>query len=166
MTETDRNLGTRWFEQVWNLKRRDAIAEMMAPDAVLHDGGTDSTGPEGFYPFFDRISSTFSDLQVEVLDSIAEGDKACVRWSCRAIHTGHGLGFDPTGVPIHITGISIFRVRDGKIVEAWQNWDMLGMIEQIRGANKSGLIGAILKARSRTWPHCYPLSFGQTNHDR
>ena len=42
MTDVDRALGTRWFEEVWNKGRRAAIAEMLAPDAVLHEGDTDS----------------------------------------------------------------------------------------------------------------------------
>jgi hypothetical protein len=57
MTEEERDLGTRWFEEVWNKGRRDAIPEMLAPDSVLHEGGQDSVGPDGFYPLFDRMQS-------------------------------------------------------------------------------------------------------------
>jgi steroid delta-isomerase-like uncharacterized protein len=137
MTDLERGLGRRWFEQVWNQGRREAIAELLAPDGVLHDGGTDTTGPEGFYRFFDRIRDTFSEIHVDVKDTIAEGDKVCVRWSFAGKHTGGGLGVSPSGVMIHITGISILRVMDGKLVEGWQNWDMLGMMEQIQGLRKS-----------------------------
>ena len=42
-----------------------------------------------------------------------------------------------TGVPIHITGITIIRIAGGKMVEGWQNWDMLGLMEQIQGMRKS-----------------------------
>jgi predicted ester cyclase len=138
MTEAERGLGQRWFELVWNQLRREAIVEMLPPDGVLHESGVDSIGPEGFYPFFDRMNATLSGLHVDVEDTIAEGDRLCVRWSCRAKHTGGGLGIDPTGVSIHVTGISIFRVAGNHIVEAWQNWDMLGMLEQIKGLAKSG----------------------------
>jgi steroid delta-isomerase-like uncharacterized protein len=143
MTDLERDLGRRWFEQVWNQKRRDAIAEMLTPDGVIHDGGTDTKGPEGFYPFFDRIRATFPDLHIDIEDTIAEGDKVCVRWSCTAKHTGDGLGIPPTGATVHVTGISILRVAGGKLVEGWQNWDMLGLMEQIRGGGKSATyIGA------------------------
>jgi hypothetical protein len=53
MTEQERDLGRRWFEEVWNRGRRDAIAEMLSPDSVLHEAGSDSIRPEGFYPLFD-----------------------------------------------------------------------------------------------------------------
>jgi steroid delta-isomerase-like uncharacterized protein len=137
MAETARELGRRWFEDVWNRGRREAIAEMMAPDCAIHDGETDSTGPAGFYPFFDRINGALSELHVNVEDTIAEGDAACIRWSCTAKHTGGALGFAPTGKTIHVTGITILRAADGKVVEAWQNWDMLGMMEQLQGHGKS-----------------------------
>jgi len=137
MTESERGLGRRWFELVWNQGRREAIAELLSPDAVVHDGGTDTTGPEGFYPFYDRLRATFSELHVHVEDTFADGDKLCVRWSCTGKHTGGGLGVAPTGVTIHVTGISILRVADGRLVEGWQNWDMLGMMEQINGMARS-----------------------------
>lgn len=132
MAETARDLGRRWFEEVWNRGRREAIGEMIAPACIIHDGETDSQGPEGFYSFFDRIAATFSDLHVTVEDTIAEGNNACIRWSCSAKHTGGALGVPPSGKTIHITGITILRATDGKMVEAWQNWDMLGMMEQIQ----------------------------------
>jgi predicted ester cyclase len=137
MTEAERGLGRRWFEQVWNEGRREAIAEMLAPEGVLHDGGLDTIGPDGFYPFFDRMRATFSELHVTVEETIAEDDKVCVRWYCTAKHTGGGLGVAPTGKAIHVTGISILRVAGGKLIEGWQNWDMLGMMEQIQGLAKS-----------------------------
>ena len=137
MTESERGLGRRWFELVWNQGRREAIAEMLAPDAVVHDGGSDASGPEGFYPFYDRLRATISEIHVHIEDTFAEGDNLCVRWSCTGKHTGNGLGIAPTGKTIHVTGISILRVADGRLVEGWQNWDMLGMMEQINGLARS-----------------------------
>ena len=137
MKELDRNIGKRWFEEVWNKARRDAIPEMLAPDGVIHDGADSMRGPEEFYPFFDRIRATFPDLHVTVEDIIAEGDTLCVRWSCTMTHTGDGLGIPPTGKECHVTGLSMVRIADGKWVEGWQNWDMLGLMQQIQGAPKA-----------------------------
>jgi predicted ester cyclase len=152
MTDHERNLGKRWFEEVWNKGRREAIAEMLAPEAVVHDGEIDTSGAEGFYPFYDRLQATLSDIHVEVEDTIAEGDKLCVRWLCTGRHTGDGLGIAPTGVPIRVTGISILRVAGGKLVEGWQNWDMLGLMEQIHGRAKSATyIGVAWGVRADTF---------------
>jgi len=92
MSETARDLGRRWFEEVWNRKRREAIPEMMAPECVVHDGEIDSTGPDEFYAFFERIHGSFSEIHVAVEHTIAEGDAACIRWSFTGQHTGGANG--------------------------------------------------------------------------
>ena len=137
MTETDRDLGRRWFEFVWNQGRREAIAEMLSPNALIHDSGIDTQGPDGFYAFFDRIRVAFSEVHVSIEDSIVEADRICVRWLFTAKHSGNGMGIDPTGKSVRITGISILRVANGMLVEGWQNWDMLGLLHQIQGTSNS-----------------------------
>jgi predicted ester cyclase len=137
MTEQDRNIGSRWFDEVWNKKRRDAIAEMMTPASILHDGAIQTVGPDGFYPFFERIHNTFSEIKTTVHDTIAEGDKVCFRWSFEGRHSGHGLGLAPTDRKVSTTGMAILRVQNGKLIEAWQNWDMLGLLEQIKSEPRS-----------------------------
>ena len=137
MRDEIRKVGVRWFEEVWNKGRREAIAEMLLPDAVIHDAAKDGKGPEGFYPFFDRLQAACSNIRVNVEQTIVENDLVCVRWSCTMRHTGDGLGLPATGKPLKTTGISIVRVEGDKLVEGWQNWDMLGMMEQITGGGKS-----------------------------
>jgi predicted ester cyclase len=137
MAHSAGELGRIWFEEVWNQGRREAIAEMLAPNILLHDGGVDTEGTEPFHVFFDRMQDTFSDIHVDVDFVLGEGDIATVRWNCKAKHTGLGFGIPPTGVEIHVTGISIIQVEDGLMTEAWQNWDMLGMMEQIKGHGAS-----------------------------
>ena len=137
MTQNERDLGRRWFEEVWNKHRREAIAEMMAPDAMVHDGGSDTVGPAGFYPFFDRLSDSVSGMHVTVQHTIIEGDQLCARWLATGKHTGDGLGIPATGRSFRVTGITIFRIADGMAIEAWQNWDMLGMLQQIQGGERA-----------------------------
>jgi steroid delta-isomerase-like uncharacterized protein len=136
MTEAERSLGKCWFDEVWNQGRREAIPKMFPPNGILHDGRHATAGPDAFYLFFDRMKAAFSDLRVDLEDTFAEDDKLCLRWSCTAKHTGPGLGVPPTQKTIHVTGISIMRVHGGQIVEAWQNWDMLGMMEQIQNLHQ------------------------------
>jgi predicted ester cyclase len=100
-------------------------------------------GLSAFYAFFDRIMATFSEMRINVEDTIGEGEEICIRWTCTGKHTGDGLGVAPTSETIHITGISIMKVVGTKFVESWQNWDMLGMMQQIKSAGKSATyIGA------------------------
>jgi predicted ester cyclase len=137
MSQTTKQLAYSWFEEVWNKQRREAIAEMLLPDAVAHEGSDTASGPEGFYPFFDRMQSAFSNIQVTIQDTLEDGDKICVRWSCTMKHTGDGLGMRPTNKQLQTSGISILRASNGKLIEGWQNWDMLGLLEQIKTQPKA-----------------------------
>jgi steroid delta-isomerase-like uncharacterized protein len=132
MSEANIALAKRWFEEVWNKSRREAIDEMLAPEAPIHEGEASMQGPDGFKPFFDRMQSSFSGIRVTVEDAIAHGDKVCVRWSCAMTHTGAGFGMPATGKHLKVTGISIVQVEGGRLVEGWQNWDMMGLMQQIQ----------------------------------
>jgi steroid delta-isomerase-like uncharacterized protein len=142
MTAEERNLGKRWFEEVWNKGRREAISEMLAPDAVLHEGGQDAVGPDGFFPSFDRLSAAMSEIRITIDDTVAEGDRLCTRWTFAARHTGPGLGIPPSGKTVQVTGITIMRIADGRAVEGWQNWDMLGLMQQIEGGPRAATYAA------------------------
>ena len=131
MIEANRKVAERWFEEVWNKGRREAIAEILSADAIIHDGPKTGRGPEGFYPFFDRMHAACPDLRIEINQTIVENDLVCVRWSATMKHTGDGLGMAATGKRLETTGISIVRVAGGRFVEGWQNWDMLGLMQQI-----------------------------------
>jgi steroid delta-isomerase-like uncharacterized protein len=132
MSEANKALAKRWFEEVWNKGRREAIVEILAPDAEIRESGEIIKGAEGFYPFFDRMQAAFSDIQVTFQDAIAEGDMVCLRWSCTMKHIGSGMGIPPTHKTLSTTGITIVRIANGRFIAGWQNWDMLGIMQQIK----------------------------------
>jgi steroid delta-isomerase-like uncharacterized protein len=125
----------RWFEEVWNKGREEAIDEMFAEDGVAHgladETGATLKGPAGFKPFFRNFRGAFPDIKVIVEDTVAEGDKVAARCTLRATHAGDSLGFAATHKPMEINGIAIVRIRDGKIVEAWNNFDFMSMSRQL-----------------------------------
>src|ERR1700730_10104446 len=133
MSEANKELAQLWFEEVWNKGRREAIRELLAPDAVVYDAGEAVRGAEGFYHFFDRMRAAFSDIHFSVQDAIAEADKVCLRWSCKMRHTGDALGPRATNKDLQTTGITIVQIANGKFVAGWQNWDMLGLLQHING---------------------------------
>ena len=126
-----------WFEEVWNKGRESAVDEMLAPDAVLHgldEGGAGMRGPEGFKPFLRSIRAAFPDIHVTVEDVISEGDLFAIRYRATMTHAGPGFG-EPTNRQVAVTGMSFSRMRDGQIVEGWNNWDQLGLLRQIGAAD-------------------------------
>jgi len=132
MPDAQKQMVVRWFEEVWNQGREETIDELLSADCVIHDGESDARGPEGFKPFFERMRKSFSQINVTCHESITEGDRTCLRWSATMLHTGNGLGVPATGKPVRISGMSMMRFANGRFAEAWQNWDALEMMEQIR----------------------------------
>lgn len=72
------------------------------------------------------------DFDFTVEDQISEGDRVCTRWAWRGTHNGDFLGLQPTGMDVTMTGTVIHRFRDdGKIVEGWWQYDLLGLMGQL-----------------------------------
>jgi steroid delta-isomerase-like uncharacterized protein len=97
--------------------------------------------PMEFENFVREIRGSFPDIKVEVEDVFGADDKVVLRWSGVMTHSGDGPGLPASGKTVHSRGITIARFADGRIVEGWDNWDQLGMLEQI-GAYKQPLIAA------------------------
>jgi steroid delta-isomerase-like uncharacterized protein len=136
----EENLGLmrRWFQEVWNEGRIQTVRDLLAPNGVAKGqrrAEAEIRGPEEFVKFVNEIRGSFSEMKLTIEDIFGADDKVVVRWSASMTHTGHALGFPPSGKSVRIGGISIARILNGKIVEGWDNWDQLGMLEQI-GAYK------------------------------
>ena len=135
MSEENKTLMRRWFEEVWNRGRAEAIDELFAEDGVAHGlegtAGGELRGPSDFRAFHQRFRESFPDIEVEVVDTISEGDKVAALCTVRGRHQGDALGFGPTGQTVEFAGMTFVRVRDGQIVEAWNNFDFMSMYQQL-----------------------------------
>jgi steroid delta-isomerase-like uncharacterized protein len=135
MSEQNKQLVRRWFEEVWNKGRADAIEEMFAEDGIAHGLSDDPTnpirGPRDFRPFHTLFREAFPNMIIVIEDMVAEGDKVAARCSVRAKHEGEFLGRIATQSPVEFTGIAIVRIDNGKIVEAWNNFDFMTLHKQV-----------------------------------
>jgi steroid delta-isomerase-like uncharacterized protein len=133
--ETNKALMRRWFEEVWNKGRADAVTEMMSEDCVNHGLSGDADNPlrgaSGFLPFHTQFREAFPHIEVVVEDALAEGDKVAVRCSVRGKHEGDSLGFKATEAMVDFDGIAIARVKDGMFVESWNSFDFARMYRQL-----------------------------------
>jgi steroid delta-isomerase-like uncharacterized protein len=134
----------RWFQEVWNEGRTQTVHDLLHPDGVARGtrvAGAEIHGPEEFVKFVHEIRGAFPDIKIKVEDVFGAGDKVVLRWSAIMTHTGDGLGLPASGRTVRSHGISLARIVDGMIVEGWDSWDQLGMLEQI-GAYKQPLVAA------------------------
>jgi steroid delta-isomerase-like uncharacterized protein len=119
------------FSQGGNL---DAVEEVYAPEYVGHAPPYgDIRGIEGAKRLATTNRQAFPDLQTTIEDMVAEGDKVVTRWTMRGTHQGETGGLCPaTGKQIEVTGIGMYKLTDeGKIVEFWDHFDALGMMQQL-----------------------------------
>jgi steroid delta-isomerase-like uncharacterized protein len=121
----------RWFEEVWNQGREEAIDELMTEDAIAHGLEDDIRGREAFKPFFRKFRAAFPDMRISIEDAVADGDMVVVRCLVTGTHTGPGVLDAPTGKRASMTGICMARVRDGRIAEGWNNFDFLSLYQHL-----------------------------------
>jgi steroid delta-isomerase-like uncharacterized protein len=132
MSEENKALAHRAWEVVFNQRNLDALYEFYAPNAVWHQPDQDLQGLEEVKQWLARPFEAFPDLNVSVEDVIAEGDKVVIRYTSRGTHQGEtgGLG-PPTGRQIELEGIAILRFEGDKIVEFWDRFDNLSLLQQL-----------------------------------
>jgi steroid delta-isomerase-like uncharacterized protein len=131
MSEDNKALARRSWEIV-SQRNPDALEEVYAADSVLHEPDQDLQGLEEVKQYLSMYLSAFPDLDATVEDVIAEGDQAVTRWTLRGTHQGEIEEFGPpTGRQIELGGISIHRIEGGKIVEEWERYDNLSILQQL-----------------------------------
>ncbi|MCK4559339.1 MAG: ester cyclase [Calditrichia bacterium] len=123
----------KMFDEVWNKVNLNVVDTIFATGYVLRDPVWlgEVHGPEAFKQYVTVTFTGFPDTRFTILDIIAEGDKIGVRWTWSGTHQGDFVGIPPTGKQIMITGITIHRFANGKLVESCFSYDMLGMLGQL-----------------------------------
>jgi steroid delta-isomerase-like uncharacterized protein len=135
MTQQNKDLVRRWFEEVWNKGRALAVDEMLAENGVIHGLDGEMRGPAAFKVFHAAFRAGFPDITIHIEDMVAEGDVVAVRWTAAATNKGNMDGFAATQKRIQITGMGFARVAHGKLVEGWNNFDQFGMFQQVGVVN-------------------------------
>ena len=129
MSEENKALALRSWESVDN---PDTLDEVYASDVVWHNPEGDIQGLEEAEQFVAMIKAAFPDMSTTVEDVIAEGEKVVTRVRFRGAHQGETEDFGPpTGKRIEQEGITIHRIEDGKIVEEWNQYDNLSILQQL-----------------------------------
>jgi steroid delta-isomerase-like uncharacterized protein len=133
MSEHNKAIVRRLFTELWNNGNLLVADELFAPNYAHYDPSTPDfgRGPDGEKKRAALYRTAFPDLHLTIEDVIAEGETVMTRWSCRGTHKGDLNGIAPTGKHITITGLTVARVSNGKIVEGYVNWDALGLMQQL-----------------------------------
>jgi steroid delta-isomerase-like uncharacterized protein len=134
--EVNKALSRRLVEEVWNQGKIEVVDETLADNFVHHD----PTAPErrnrdDYKQWIAESRMAFPDLQITVDDELVDGEQIVTRWTVRGTHQGNLVQptgtIPPTGRQIKVTGITIARYANGKLVEDWQEGDTLGLMMQL-----------------------------------
>ena len=131
--EQDRKtIARRALEEVCARGDFDKAQEFYSPTFLDHVGPIDYHGLEGVRKSVSMYRSVFPDLEIEVVDQVVECDRVASRWVARGTNRGRRAKLD---------GITISRLKDGKIAEDWSYSDTLGLLRQL-GAWRLAALGA------------------------
>src|SRR6266568_6179178 len=132
-TEANKALVRRFYDEVTNGRNVAVLDELLAPnfEGFKVEGADHGQNREAFKHMITMVLNAFPDHHQAIHDWIAENDRVVTRWTVQGTHQGEYVGIAPTGKQVKITGIDIFRVVDGKIVELWAEVDMPGMMQQL-----------------------------------
>ena len=119
-----------YTENFWNEHDIAAFDEYITTDFVIHQADGDLNA-EQYKGSCQATFAAFPDIHVTTDELIAEGDKVVKVWTVNATSKGDYMGIPPTGKPMVVKGIEVFRIKEGKIAEIWFSIDRLGMLQQL-----------------------------------
>jgi steroid delta-isomerase-like uncharacterized protein len=132
--EENKAMHRRLMEEAFSQGNMDVVDEIIAPDYVHHfpddpEGGV--RGPEGMKDLMGSFRSAFPDIQATIEEQVAEEDKMVMRYTARGTHEGELQGIPPTSRRVTVMGVVMSRTAGGKMVESWELYDNLGMMQQL-----------------------------------
>ena len=129
MTEQNKILVQRFYDEILNGRSLYVADEILSPDYIDHSAGAPGLG--NFKTYLAMITSVFPDIKVTVEDLFADGDKAAVRLTIHGTQLGSFRGFPPTGTQATWAGIDILYMSNSVITERWSERDFLNMLLQL-----------------------------------
>jgi steroid delta-isomerase-like uncharacterized protein len=127
--ESNKALAQRWLEEGWCRGDLDLAYRVFAPDFTLRG---ERVGPEGPRRSARWIRTAFAGLTIDIDLQVAQGPLVATHFTAHGRHVGEYQGIPPTGRSVVASGIQIWTVRQGRVVEDLNVFDEWGMVAQLR----------------------------------
>lgn len=142
-TDANQALVRRFFEEMCNGRQLEVAEELFSADHAYHDPAIPTgPGPAGMQQVIAPYHQAYPDARWTIDEMLSAGDAVVTRWTGRGTQQGELMGIAPTGKAVTVPGIWIHRIRGGKIVESWNCWGTLLMLQQL------GVVPTFGQARS------------------
>jgi predicted ester cyclase len=144
MSTADVQLAQRFFDEMCNGRNLALADQLFSPEHSYHDPGSPgvAAGPRGMKELIGTYQRAVEDARWTVDAMFRHGELIVTRWTGSGTHTGDLFGIRPTGKKVSVDGIWIHRVAGGQIVESWNCWDTLGMLQQLGAVPPFGMKNA------------------------
>lgn len=121
------------MKEVWQERNVEAVNRLHAPDFTDRSSAGRTPDNEGFTRGLLELFHAFPDFLAKTEDIVVDdtNGKIALRWTAVGTHHGNFMGVPPTGKRITFRGIEILRIKDGRIVERWGEWDGFNLMEQL-----------------------------------
>lgn len=123
----------RFIREFWNNGNEDVADEFLAPNSVMHLPSGDIMGPAEFKEHAAGMRKIFDNIRFSTGQTIAEGNRVVIQWSVFATHVGEFAGVAATNKETELEGTSIIQFYEGKVLESWESWNLLHLLNQIGG---------------------------------
>lgn len=134
----------RWFDELYGKRRPQIIDDCVAEDCVIVGLPRTTNGRASFHGFYKAFSSAFPWVRIVVEECVEDGEQFAVRCSAQVDdHAGKRHAF---------AGGCIGRIRDGQIVECWNQWDFLSLLGSMGVVDKTVLGDTIEVEAKRASP--------------
>jgi steroid delta-isomerase-like uncharacterized protein len=134
MTAEDRRqLVLRFIREIFVQGSMDALDGLVAPDFHSYTWGPQGAGRDELRQAMARVATALDDRVFRVEDTVAEADLVAVRLTASATQVGEFMGLPASGRRYTVSEMHFFRVRDGRIVEHWHQYDVPGLLRQLGG---------------------------------
>jgi len=122
----------RRIVEALNARDYDALDQWFAPDVLAHHPyGPPMQGRDEMKRFMKMARVAFPDLRLSTHEMVGEGDTLITKYVAEGTHQGDYMGVPASGKPVRFAGVQILRFANGKIVDDWEIWDQLGMMQQM-----------------------------------
>ena len=129
---TAKEIGHLWFENVWNKRDQAKLHELMAPDAIGYlEGGHEIVGPDAFLAFQSAFLQAIPDMQIEIVNLLADETDVCIQWTATGTHSGPGLGMAPSGQKVSFRGVTWFQTKNSQVVGGRDFWNQEALMRTL-----------------------------------
>ena len=121
------------FVELLNSASPKLAVELIAPDAVFNSviTGREHTGPSGYLEILAALKAGFPDVRWELQELVGEGNVVAARFNISGTHLGEFQGIKPDGKEVRISAMNLYRLKSGKVVKEFNQFDNLSLLWQI-----------------------------------